>query len=165
MWYITYLEGNSKQNVLEQKGKVIKTQVSLSLLCDVKVFNPTHEAFRFFCRAAGDVSSSCEYISPEMKHRYGQDRKNYYTVCYPAIVLTLWLMSPMSSHLSNGPIMMEAVARIMMCKLFKSSCSGGLCRVTPPIACDRLTNVWGASHDLSQSNCFICILGSNKYNV
>ena len=38
--------------------------------------------FHFLSGAAGDFPVSCEWISQEIKHQYGQDRKTYYTVCF-----------------------------------------------------------------------------------
>lgn len=97
--------------------------------------------FHLLCWAAGDFSMSCEWISQEIKHPYGQDRKTYYTVCFPSIVLTHRLMRPNSPRHSDGSIMMEIVTRIIMCKLLKSSCSQGFYHGAPPIACDRPMNV------------------------
>lgn len=76
-------------------------------------------------------TSSCLH-SQEIKHLYGQDRKIYYTVCFTSIALTHGLMRPNSPHLSDGPIMMEIVTHIIMCKLMK-----GFHCAAPSITSDR----------------------------
>lgn len=95
------------------------------------------QLFHFLCRAAGDFSASCEWISQEIEHQYGQDRKTYYTLCFTSIVLTHGAMRPDSPHPSKGPIMIEMFTHIIMCKLLRSRSQGF---ITPPISCDRHTN-------------------------
>lgn len=110
------------------EAKVIKTDTLFVSVLDAWDWFPHVKLFHFLCWTAGDSSVSCEWISLEIEHQRGQDRKTYHTVCLPSIVLTRGLMRPNSPRCSNGPIMMEIVTHITMWKLPKSSCSQGVQR-------------------------------------
>lgn len=117
---------------------------------------PHMKLFHFFFGPQVISLRSCEWISQEIEHQYGQDRETYYTVCLPSIVLlTHGLMRPNSARHSNGAIMMESVTRIIMCKMLKSSCSRGFHCATPPISCDRHTNA--QRRGWKRSSCLIWI--------
>ncbi len=122
-----------------KKEKVIKTEIFIrfSARC-VGLISKHVKLFHFL--SSGDFLVSCEWISQEIKPQCGQDRKTYYSVCFLSFALTHGLIRPNSPRRSNGPITMEMVTRIIMCKLLKSSCSQGFPRVTPPVPCDRYTN-------------------------